>query len=103
MSCHFQHSEKNIAKGGIATQSSQWDTAAAEKAIDGNYDTKVSAKSCSVTKPTINPWWRLDLLKTHKINTVTVSMPESQSYKDMEGAEIRIGNSLDGHGNVNPR
>lgn len=103
MSCLFQLSETNIAKGGIATQSSQWGEHAAEKAIDGNDDAKWSDGSCSISQQSINPWWRLDLLRTHKIKTVTVSITEDGSYKEINGAEIRIGNSLDEHGNINPR
>lgn len=95
--------EKNIATGGTATQSSQDGTAHPKKAIDGNNDSEVKHGSCSTTKCEFNPWWRLDLLKTHKINTVTVTVRGDSYYKRIEGAEIHIGNSLDDNGNVNPR
>lgn len=95
--------DTNIAKGGRATQSSQQGTYNADNAIDGNYDTNVKQGSCSVTRTEINPWWRLDVLKTHQIKTVTVTIREDGFYKSIDGAEIRIGNSLENNGNINPR
>lgn len=95
--------EKNIAEGGTATQSSQHLTAHPKKAIDGNHDSEVKHGSCSTTNYELNPWWRLDLLKPHTINTVTITVRGDSYYKRIEGAEIHIGNSLDNNGNVNPR
>lgn len=93
----------NIAKGGIATQSSQYLIASPDKAIDGNHDSNWNYGSCSTTMNYETPWWRLDLLKTHKIYTVTVTIREDAKYKNIDGAEIRIGNSLQNNGNSNPR
>lgn len=95
--------ETNIANGGKATQSSQYGTGHPSKAIDGNHDTDIKHGSCSTTNYEFNPWWRLDLLKTHKIKTVTITIRGDSYYKRIEGAEIHIGNSLDNNGNVNPR
>lgn len=95
--------EKNIAIGGIATQSSQYQIGNPNKAIDGNRDSDVTHGSCSITKCEFTPWWRLDLLKTYKINTVTVTVRGDSHFKRIEGAEIHIGNSLENNGNVNPR
>lgn len=95
--------ETNIAKGGIATQSSQSGNASPEKAIDGNPDSNWQHGSCSTTMNYINSWWRLDLLKAYKINNVTVIIRQDQHYKRIGGAEIRIGNSLAHNGNINPR
>lgn len=89
--------------GGTATQSAQFQTASADKAIDGNYNTNWKHGSCSTTMNSIGPWWRLDLLKTYKINTVSVTIRDDSFIKHMTGAEIRIGNSLNDNGNVNPR
>lgn len=93
--------ETNIATGGIATQSSQYTTASADKAIDGNSNSNWNYGSCSTTLNSMTPWWRLDLLRVHKINTVTVTI--STRFRGINGAEIRIGNSLDSNGNTNPR
>lgn len=95
--------DTNIAKGGRATQSSQQGTYNADNAIDGSYDTNVKHGSCSVTRSEIHPWWRLDVLKPHQIKTVTVTIREDAHYRGMDGAEIRIGNSLENNGYINPR
>lgn len=95
--------DTNIAKGGRATQSSQQGTYNADNAIDGNYDTSVKHGSCSITVSEINPWWRLNVLKPHQIKTVTVTIRDDIYYKSIDGAEIRIGNSLENNGNINPR
>uniref|UniRef100_UPI001ED84A45 fucolectin-1-like n=1 Tax=Scatophagus argus TaxID=75038 RepID=UPI001ED84A45 len=46
---------------------------------------------------------RLDLLKTYKINTVTITNRNDCCHDRINGAEIRIGNSLNDNGNTNPR
>ncbi|XP_075869106.1 uncharacterized protein LOC142879599 [Nelusetta ayraudi] len=100
--CEIEVTETNIAKGGIATQSSQSGHASPDKAIDGNHDSNWNHGSCISTLNLLNPWWRLDLLKPHKIKTVTVTIREDAFYKRIDGAEIRIGNSLNDNGNANP-
>lgn len=95
--------EMNIAKGGIATGSSQYRIASSDKAIDGNSDTNWNRGSCSSTNTENVPWWRLDLLRPYKINRVTVTVREDWHYRQINGAEIRIGNFLDHNGNINPR
>lgn len=103
LSKFLQCLETNIANGGVATQSSQFGNASPDKAIDGNHDSNWNYGSCSSTMAYMSPWWRLDLLKPHKIDTVTVTIRENSYYSRITGAEIRIGNSLDKNGNVNPR
>lgn len=39
----------------------------------------------------------------YKINAVKVTNREDGYYKKINGAEIRIGNSLENNGNINPR
>ncbi|XP_075869107.1 fucolectin-1-like [Nelusetta ayraudi] len=95
--------EKNIANGGVATQSSQHGSASPDKAIDGNHDSDWNHGSCSSTINDMSPWWRLDLLKPYQIKTVTVTIRNDRNYRSITGAEIRIGNSLDNNGNLNPR
>uniref|UniRef100_A0A8C9TPD4 Fucolectin tachylectin-4 pentraxin-1 domain-containing protein n=1 Tax=Scleropages formosus TaxID=113540 RepID=A0A8C9TPD4_SCLFO len=68
---------KNVALKGTATQSSQFDSN--------------GARSCTHTKQDSKPWWRVDL------HNVGDCCPES-----INGAEIRVGNSLDDNGNQNP-
>lgn len=95
--------EKNIAKGGNATQSSQYDDFSPDRAIDGNRQNGWEDKSCSSTNYEKNPWWRVDLLKAFKIKGVTITISGDCCNEDMDKAEIRIGNSLDENGNKNPR
>ncbi|XP_049440675.1 uncharacterized protein LOC125893800 [Epinephelus fuscoguttatus] len=97
------HSGTNIARHGKATQSSVvWD-GPPEKAIDGNRASIYGQGSCTHTQGQTNPWWRLDLLRTYKINTVTITNRGDCCHNRLNGAEIRIGNSLNDNGNANPR
>ncbi|XP_059195895.1 fucolectin-like [Centropristis striata] len=87
----------NIARGGKVTQSSVAWNGVPERAIDGKRDNIYSQSSCSHTNHDQNPWWRLDLLKTYKINSVTVTNRKDCCHDRIKGAEIRIGNSPDGN------
>ncbi|XP_039662041.1 uncharacterized protein LOC120562390 isoform X2 [Perca fluviatilis] len=93
----------NIARGGKVIQSSLYGNEVPERAIDGNRASHLGQKSCSVTKTDFKPWWRLDLLKTYQINTVTITNRGDCCAGRINGAEIRIGNSLNDNGNGNPR
>ncbi|XP_047454989.1 uncharacterized protein LOC125016511 [Mugil cephalus] len=96
-------SAKNIARGGQVAQSSNYDSAWAQRAIDGNRASIWGQGSCTHTLKDVNPWWRLDLLKTYKINMVMITNRRDCCHQRINGAEIRIGNSLDGNGNANQR
>ncbi|XP_051720715.1 uncharacterized protein LOC127496864 isoform X9 [Ctenopharyngodon idella] len=93
---------ENVALGGVATQSSLHGNGFAFNAIDGNKDGVYSRGSCTHTQHVLNTWWRLDLLKRHKVFSVVITNTDSDP-KRLNGAEIRIGNSLDNNGNNNPR
>lgn len=95
--------ETNIANRGIATQSSQLGDAGPEKAVDGNYNTNIQGGSCSMTHNYETSWWRLDLLRPYKIKNVIVTIREDRFYTRINGAEIRIGNSLRNNGTSNSR
>ncbi|XP_051720706.1 uncharacterized protein LOC127496864 isoform X6 [Ctenopharyngodon idella] len=94
---------ENVALGGVATQSATHVNNLASNAIDGNKDGVYSHGSCSCTSPDLNPWWRLDLLKRHKVFSVVITNTLDSVPARLNGAEIRIGNSLDNNGNNNPR
>ncbi|XP_026149692.1 uncharacterized protein LOC113122505 isoform X4 [Mastacembelus armatus] len=98
-----QLSETNIARGGKVTQSSLFGPGVPERAIDGNRASNWGEKSCTHTEEEQNPWWRLDLQKTYKVNTVTITNRKDCCPERLNGAEIRIGNSLNDDGNSNPR
>ncbi|XP_028436274.1 fucolectin-1-like [Perca flavescens] len=91
---------ENLAVQGKASQSSLYSTLIAYNAIDGNRDSV--RNSCSCTDNDFNPWWRLDLGKTHKVFSVKITNRDSYSNR-LNGAEIRIGDSLEKNGNNNPR
>ncbi|XP_069461689.1 fucolectin-4-like [Ambystoma mexicanum] len=101
---------ENVAIGSSATQSSilteDWANegflAHAINAIDGNQDPDFFHGSCSHTHLEYAPWWRVDLLKPHKIYAIAITARNSHSER-LNGAEILIGNSLANYGNNNER
>ncbi|XP_033975688.1 myelin-associated glycoprotein-like [Trematomus bernacchii] len=93
----------NIAKGGKVTQSSVAWNGVPERAIDGNDASIYGKGSCTHTSLQNKPWWRLDLLKRYKINTVTITNRGDCCHERINDAEIHIGNSLNDNGNANPR
>ncbi|XP_027869115.1 fucolectin-4-like [Xiphophorus couchianus] len=93
---------ENIAIYGKATQSSLYTHGIAYNSIDGNRAGHWGKASCSHTIREFNPWWRLDLGKTHKVFSVSVTS-SVEAYLRLQGAEIRIGDSLNNNGNNNPR
>uniref|UniRef100_A0A673MQS3 Si:ch211-215k15.4 n=1 Tax=Sinocyclocheilus rhinocerous TaxID=307959 RepID=A0A673MQS3_9TELE len=97
------HASENVALKGKATQISLYGNSFASNAIDGNKDGDYSHGSCSHTANNLNPWWRLDLLKRHKVFSVVITNRADSVPERLNGAEIRIGNSLDNNGNNNPR
>ncbi|XP_040899833.1 uncharacterized protein si:ch211-215k15.4 [Toxotes jaculatrix] len=94
---------ENLALQGKATQSSLHSTGIAYNAIDGNRASDWNQASCTHTTNEINPWWRLDLGKTHKVFSVNVTNTRDSVPERLNGAEIRIGDSLSNNGNNNPR
>ncbi|XP_074509083.1 uncharacterized protein LOC141778614 [Sebastes fasciatus] len=93
---------ENLALQGKATQSSLHSTGIAYNAIDGNRAASWSQGSCSHTGLNSNPWWRLDLGKTHKVFSVNITNYSNEPFR-INGAEILIGDSLENNGNNNPR
>ncbi|XP_033980152.1 fucolectin-1-like [Trematomus bernacchii] len=93
---------ENLAIQGKATQSSVYGAADADRAIDGNRASKWGDGSCSHTAKERNPWWRLALPKTHKVFSVEITN-RYEVHERLNGAEIRIGDSLVNNGADNPR
>lgn len=94
---------ENLALQGKASQSSLYTIGIAYNAIDGNQNSIWGGASCTHTKPDFSPWWRLDLRKTHKVFSVKVLNVIDSLPERLNGAEIRIGDSLENNGNYNPR
>ncbi|XP_063780811.1 uncharacterized protein LOC134928725 [Pseudophryne corroboree] len=96
------YGEVNLARNGLATQSSLYDIRIKgypEKAIDGNKDGNFFHGACSHTSNETNPWWKLDLKTSYKINTIVVANRRDCCADRIVGAEVRVGNSPD---NNNP-
>ncbi|XP_034001580.1 fucolectin-like [Trematomus bernacchii] len=102
MSLMITKTEENLAIEGKATQSSVYGSHDAYKAIDGNRASKWAKGSCTHTDNELNPWWRLALPKTHKVFSVKITN-RYQFPQRLNGAEIRIGDSLGNNGADNPR
>uniref|UniRef100_A0A3P9CZ86 Fucolectin tachylectin-4 pentraxin-1 domain-containing protein n=1 Tax=Maylandia zebra TaxID=106582 RepID=A0A3P9CZ86_9CICH len=93
----------NVALKGEATQSSTLSFATASKAIDGRRNSFYSNGFCSHTaEDETNPWWRVDLQRSFTITAVKVTNRGDCCAERLDGAEIRIGNSLENNGNNNP-
>ncbi|KAM4736539.1 LOW QUALITY PROTEIN: uncharacterized protein FYW61_006655 [Anableps anableps] len=98
---------ENVALRGKATQAQryigEWDVfGAASNAIDGNKHSHFRDGSCSHTEKQSNPWWRVDLLDSYVVTQVIVTNRGDCCEERINGAEIRIGNSLVGNGVENP-
>ncbi|XP_050969665.1 uncharacterized protein LOC127167580 [Labeo rohita] len=85
---------ENIAIKGKAIQSSTF-YFQARAAIDNDDLTYTHIKTET------NPWWRLDLKNQQIIGEVTVTNRIDCCFEQIDGAEIRIGNSLENNGNSN--
>ncbi|XP_043085103.1 uncharacterized protein LOC122331663 [Puntigrus tetrazona] len=92
----------NRAVGGATLQSSTYADLIAEKAIDGNRGLQQLYTGCSSTLNETDPWWRLDLHDVYRVSNVIVTNRKDCCAELINGAEIRIGNSLDNNGNNNP-
>ncbi|XP_072317080.1 uncharacterized protein [Eucyclogobius newberryi] len=93
----------NVALGGEATQIDTYnELGAASNAIDGKRDSVYFHNSCTHTFTTTDPWWRVDLRESYIVTSITITNRGDCCAERLDGAEIRIGNSLDNNGNNNP-
>ncbi|XP_072110426.1 fucolectin-like [Mobula birostris] len=92
---------ENVLYGVRATQSTTYlNYGSADNAIDGNHDSEFSHSSCSSTNRQCNPWWRVDLQRHYRIYVVSITNLNRKANR-LNGAEIRIGDSLEKDGNNN--
>ncbi|XP_055020146.1 uncharacterized protein LOC110170159 [Boleophthalmus pectinirostris] len=92
----------NLALTGEATQIDTYDElGAASNAIDGNRNSNYYHDSCTHTATTTNPWWRVDLQESNTVTSITITNRGDCCGHRLDGAEIRVGNSLDNNGNNN--
>ncbi|EDO40750.1 predicted protein, partial [Nematostella vectensis] len=71
-------------------------------AVDGNRSGNYYQKSCSSTTAQTNPWWRVDLQKSHVNLRLFVVNRADCCGERLDNFEIRIGDSLVNDGNDNP-
>ncbi|XP_075437465.1 fucolectin-5-like [Ascaphus truei] len=71
----------------------------ADRAIDGNKESNAYLHPCSHTKYEQDPWWRLDMKQSNKIDTIVITNRQDCCSERLKGAEVRVGNSAD---NNNP-
>ncbi|CAM4630637.1 unnamed protein product [Leuciscus chuanchicus] len=95
------HMLRNLALRATAFQSSTLGGAVARKAVDGNRNSIWDGGSCSRTDRDRNPWWRVDLGKAYKVTRVIITNRGDCYAERINGAQIRIGNSLENNGNNN--
>ncbi|XDV35025.1 hypothetical protein PO909_005078 [Leuciscus waleckii] len=92
---------RNLALGATAVQSSTYPQAGAQNAVDGNMNSIWGVGTCSHTNEDRDPWWRVDLGKVYKVNRVSITNRGDCCAERINGAQIRIGNSLENNGNNN--
>lgn len=68
-------SAENVALRGRATQSKQFNhqLADANNGIDGNRESDYYTGSCAFSEKQTNPWWRVDLLDSYIVTSVTIT------------------------------
>uniref|UniRef100_A0AAY5ERG3 Fucolectin tachylectin-4 pentraxin-1 domain-containing protein n=1 Tax=Electrophorus electricus TaxID=8005 RepID=A0AAY5ERG3_ELEEL len=91
---------RNLALRGTATQSSLHSLA--QKAVDGNRNFNLKNGFCTYTALESAPWWRVDLHHTYTIHYVALTNQGDCCSYCLNGAEIRIGDSLQNDGKDNP-
>ncbi|XP_077096491.1 uncharacterized protein LOC143747554 [Siphateles boraxobius] len=92
---------RNLALGATAVQSSIYSGAVAQKAVDGNRNSIFNLGSCTFTNADRDPWWRVDLGIVYKVTRVSITNTGDGNSGRINGAQIRIGNSLENNGNNN--
>ncbi|XP_075437473.1 pentraxin fusion protein-like [Ascaphus truei] len=101
-SCSPQPGAPNLARLVEVSQSStfiNYQSATADRAIDGYKTGIFSAQPCTHTNNEKDPWWKLDLKQSYKIDTIVVTNRQDCCSERLKGAEVRVGNSAD---NKNP-
>jgi hypothetical protein len=77
----FAASRLNIARGRPTMQSSQYAAASASRAVDGNKSTLWKQGSCMATKQDLNPWMAIDLGKSTRVGSVSLTNRKDSGKK----------------------
>ncbi|XP_054023506.1 uncharacterized protein LOC104300699 [Dryobates pubescens] len=101
--CSVLPGAQNVALGRPATQSSLLDPGSgARKAVDGNRDGDWEHGSCAHTAEEPEPWWQVDLGRSHRVYAVLVQNRHDCCWHRLKGAQVHVGDSLVDHGRRNP-
>jgi len=92
-SLHKRTDPTNIAQGKPTKMSSTLKGADGSRAVDGIMSQVFADGSCTHTQKEANPWWRVDLLKTTPVKTVTVWNRADCCGSRLSRFEVRIGDS----------
>ncbi|XP_053885703.1 pentraxin fusion protein-like [Malaclemys terrapin pileata] len=94
----------NVALGKTASQSSAGEIEDNPmRAIDGSLLNRSPTQQCSQTRRDFQPWWTVDLNATFIVSSVVITNRGDCCKERINGAEIRIGNSPELGGTLNPR
>ncbi|XP_070534322.1 C-type mannose receptor 2-like isoform X2 [Ptychodera flava] len=93
--CEFPSGLHNVAEGRPTSQSSDKPKkdSGSENAVDGDFSTDVATGSCSWTNKEYQPWWKVDLGRSHDIYEVVITNREDCCPFRIKNAEIRVGDS----------
>nr|XP_055073972.1 uncharacterized protein LOC129453662 [Misgurnus anguillicaudatus] len=97
--CGLASSQDNLALKGTVNQASIYSPFGPDSAKDGVI--RYEGAYCSITKYETNPWWRVDLWASYAVMTVVITNRGDCCEDQTNGAEIRIGDSLENNGNNN--
>lgn len=91
---------ENVALRGKATQLRRYthDFGAAYNAIDGNRESSFYMGSCTHSAELENPWWRVDLLDSYVITSISITNRGDCCEHRLDGLKIHIGNSSKNEG-----
>lgn len=97
-------STENLALRGKATQLARYahDFGAAYNAIDGNRDSNYHRGSCTHSAELNDPWWRLDLLHSYMITSISITNRGDCCEQRLDNLNIHVGNSTTSSGLSNP-
>uniref|UniRef100_A0A8D0BSI6 Fucolectin tachylectin-4 pentraxin-1 domain-containing protein n=1 Tax=Salvator merianae TaxID=96440 RepID=A0A8D0BSI6_SALMN len=94
----------NLARGRPTCQSSIYPhqiIGSANKAVDGDCSADSNQGSCTHTKRENNPWWYVDLGTSYAIAAVIVYNRADCCSERLQGAEVRVGDSVTDGGKSN--
>ncbi|XP_071945662.1 uncharacterized protein [Antedon mediterranea] len=93
--CEVEVYDGVLLTGGTASQSSDGWGGEAARAIDGNRNHLYGGSSCTHTQNHPNSWWKVDLLETFDITSVTIFNRADCCTDRIVGAIVRVSREED--------